>query len=205
MMIVGLTGKACSGKNVVADLLVRETGWPSIDFDKLGWPVLEESHQELVELFGKDCITTQGTVDHLVIRQAMYRNPALRKALEAITHPKIVAMGHHLTEEARKKGFEAIIWNAPLLQRVHLDEECDVVIFVEASEQVRLRRAMRRDGMDERQFAERERNQWDIDESTIAAKAKLFTVVNNDDDLKSLHRQIADCCAKMAEIRKDRQ
>ncbi|MDD7201468.1 MAG: dephospho-CoA kinase [Sphaerochaetaceae bacterium] len=205
MLVVGLTGRACSGKNVVADLLVQETGWTSIDFDKLGWPVLEESHEELKALFGPGCVTPEGTVDHRMIREAVYRDPVLRGKLESITHPKIVAMCHQLTQQARQRGERAIIWNAPLLQRVHLDEECDAVVFVDASPEVRFSRAEKRDGMDRAQFEARERNQSDVDPRTVSPKARLFMIVNNGGDDLSLHRQVVECCAKIAEIRKDGQ
>lgn len=205
MLVVGLTGRACSGKNVVADLFVKETGWTSIDFDKLGWPVLEESHEELKALFGPGCITPEGTVDHRMVREAVYHDPALRKELEAITHPKIVAMCHLLTLQALQRGERAVIWNAPLLQRVHLDEECDAVVFVEASPEVRFSRAVKRDGMSWAQFEARERNQNDVDPATVSPKTRLFTIDNNGGDEWSLHRQVVECCAKIAEIRKDRQ
>ncbi len=200
-MVVGLTGKACSGKNVVCDMLFRMARWRCIDVDKLGWPVLEESKKELVALFGPGCVTPLGKVDHKVIREAVFKDSTLRTALEQITHPRIVQMCHRLTEEAEKEGEKVVVWNAPLLQRARLDEECDVVIFVDASPAVRFQRARWRDGMDFSQFQRREESQRDIDFHTISPRAKLLVIENNGDEM-SLHRQVAKCCAKIALLRK---
>lgn len=199
MLRIGLTGRACSGKNVVAKMM-EEEGFEGVDVDKLGWPVLEASHPELIQVFGKAVIKADGTVDHLLIREAMFKDPSKRKALEDITHPKIVRECLRLADEAEKAGKEWYVWNAPLLQRVRLDVLCDLVVFVDSAVDVRFRRAVQRDGMDKAAFERRDASQWDVDPSTIAPEKLLL--IRNDDGLETLHRQVLACCARIKRIRK---
>ncbi|NLZ72857.1 MAG: dephospho-CoA kinase, partial [Bacteroidales bacterium] len=60
-MVIGLVGKTCSGKNMVASYF-EEKGFFIIDVDVLGHIALEENHQLLVETFGFS-IEKDGKID----------------------------------------------------------------------------------------------------------------------------------------------
>ncbi|MBO5770104.1 MAG: dephospho-CoA kinase, partial [Spirochaetales bacterium] len=60
-MIIGLTGKSCSGKNRVAELLDPEI-FSIIDEDKLGHIALGANKDKIKETFGSDVFGQDGEV-----------------------------------------------------------------------------------------------------------------------------------------------
>lgn len=197
-MVIGLTGKACSGKNVVASLLEADYGVPQIDVDKLGWPVLEASHARLVALFGPQAVGRDGKVDHAFLRESIFRDPAKRTALEGIVHPRVVRRVRDMVAHAPGP----IVVNAALLTRSHLDAVCDVVVFVDADPSVRLARARLRDHIDAGGFARREAGQRDIDWHLIPPEKRVL--ITNNEGISELNRQIEIFCGKIGLKRESR-
>jgi dephospho-CoA kinase len=73
-----------------------------------------------------------------------------------------------------------------------LESHVDVVVAVMAPKELRLQRAMQRDGASEAQIEERMRNQMSDDERTERAK---YAIVNIDleeleEDVEQLHRRL---------------
>ena len=65
--------------------------------------------------------------------------------------------------QAGRDGTKAVVIDAPLLFEAALDEECDVVVFVDTPRQVRLERLKARSGWDEAELARREKAQLPLD------------------------------------------
>lgn len=192
MRVIGLTGKAASGKNLAADFL-REEGYEICDADALARPAIEAVKDKLPPLFGPRAIRDDGSVDRRLVRSAIFSDPEKRKALEGLLHPWIVARCREAIRDAKEPG---IVLNAPLLHRVRLDELCDPVIFVDCPEEIRYQRSITRDGMDREAFLAREKAQKDIDAGLIA-RGRTVYVVKNDGDPENLHRQVRAICDSM--------
>jgi dephospho-CoA kinase len=139
-MVVGLTGKYCAGKDVVANIFANR-GWAVIDVDALGHEALVSHAEDVVAAFGPSVRGAAGTVDRRALGRIVFRDPIARARLEAIVHPS-------MKEEVRRilactSG--NVVVNAALLHRMGLSTLCHAVICVRAPLMLRLARALRRD------------------------------------------------------------
>ncbi|MBI9094554.1 MAG: dephospho-CoA kinase [Sphaerochaeta sp.] len=194
MKIIGLTGKASAGKNVVASSFARQ-GCAVIDVDQLGHVVLEQNQTLLGETFGPE-ILKEGKVDRKALGALVFSDPEKLKALEAITHPAMVRECKHLIEKAEEQGTEALLINAALLYRMQLYRLCDHVVFVKAPLFSRLLRSKKRDTYTLKKFLARERAQKDIREDIFPSSLPVF-ILHNDTDTALIHRQVAEYCARI--------
>ncbi len=131
-MIVGITGKTCSGKDTLAAYF-PEWGFTVIDADALGRQSLEANRQAVEAALG--------TSDRAELRRRVFWDRRALASLEAITHPWIAAQIRRQLE-----GISGhVLLNVPLLHKQNLYRLCDVVIWVEAPLWLRILRARRRD------------------------------------------------------------
>jgi dephospho-CoA kinase len=120
VLAVGLTGGIGSGKSTVADQLV-ERGAVLIDADRIAREVVAPdgpAFAPLVERFGPEILTPQGTLDRAALATLAFGDPEGLAALNAITHP---AIGAVMTE--RRKAAEGtdgvVVFDVPLMKPEH--------------------------------------------------------------------------------------
>lgn len=146
-MVVGLTGRYCSGKGTAARAFAS-FGFAVVDADDLSHAVLVERAAQVIREFGPAVGTPDGgestfggAVDRRALGRIVFADPVARTRLEAILYPDITErIRRFIAEENRD-----VVINAPLLQRAGLQSLCDALVFVTAPAIVRLFRAMRRD------------------------------------------------------------
>lgn len=192
MKVIGLTGKASAGKNVVASSFA-EQGCEIIDVDQLGHSVLEQNQGLLGETFGPEIIRG-GKVNRKALGTLVFSDPEKLKALETITHPAMVEECKRLIEKAEKQGKEALLINAALLYRMQLYRLCDHVVLVKAPLFSRLLRSKKRENVSLKKFLARERAQQDIREDVFPSSLPVF-ILRNDSDKALIHRQVTAYCA----------
>ena len=139
-MIIGIAGKYCSGKNVIAGF-IREYGFMVIDVDAIGHTVLEREREKIISAFGMSVVDETGNVDRAKLGELIFGNRRNRAVLESILHP---AMVKEVKEIISKSGGNIVI-NAAILFRMGLHQLCDFVICVKAPFIIRLVRALKRD------------------------------------------------------------
>lgn len=151
MIVVGLTGGIASGKTTVAEALRRE-GAAIIDTDEIarevtapGSPALDE----IVEAFGRDMVSSGGTLDRRRLGSLVFCQAQARRRLEEITHPRIRAeMIRRLDELRRQPQPPAVaVVVIPLLYESGSERDVDVVVVVTAPPEEQVRRLMTRDGL----------------------------------------------------------
>jgi len=152
-MVIGITGKYCSGKNRVAEMLARR-GFQVIDVDRLGHDALVEKRDAVVARFGTGVIGPEGRIDRRKLGAVVFADGRERAALEAIVHPVMVAEVERLvgrrvsqglgTGESSPAGGNFAV-NAALLFLMELHRLCDLVLVVSAPLPARIWRALRRD------------------------------------------------------------
>ena len=191
-MVIGLTGKSCSGKNYVGRVL-EGIGLEVWDTDKMCHDGLNENIRAIVSEFGEGVV--QGAeVSRPALGKIVFSDPERRKALENILYPWL----REKVEEWIKRNPEGIlVLNGALLYRAGLCELCNCVIYVDASYETRLRRAIERDGLDEKTFMLREQSQQDVDFRDVTYPVTLYIVSNNDSNSGEVNRQIFDICDKL--------
>ncbi|MCP5514389.1 MAG: dephospho-CoA kinase [Spirochaetales bacterium] len=139
-MIVGITGKYCSGKNAVAAEFERR-GYFHIEVDKLGHAALDLKKDEIEKTFGSSVIS-DGTVNRAALGKIVFKSKDQKHLLEKIVHPEMTQMVKKLIEEQKGKN---ILINAAILAQMGLHQLCDIVVWVKAPLLKRVERALLRD------------------------------------------------------------
>ena len=89
---VGLTGGSATGKTTVANFLA-ELGATVIDADAIASHLLQKdspAYRETVQAFGPSILTREGPIDRKRLSRIVFSDPAQRRTLEGILHPRIL-------------------------------------------------------------------------------------------------------------------
>ena len=197
-MIVGLTGKSCSGKDYFASLLDKDLFY-IIDEDKLGHLALNERQHELVAAFG-DVILTDGTIDRKKLSPIVFPSEEELEKLNSIVHPWMVERTLAIAKDAEEKGFIVII-NAAILELMGFVPHCDMVLLVLSSYEHRLQRALMRDGVTPEAFKARSDSQSEIGTTLFSSGKKIITIFNDstEDALKKQCEFFSNAMVKQKE------
>ena len=190
MFKVGLTGVIGSGKIKVAEFLC-DRGVAIYDSDSRAKELMagnEALRDALIAEFGQECYTAEG-LNRAWLAQRVFNNEAELAKLNAIVHPAVM---RDFTEWAEAQEGNYVVLESAILLEAGLESHVDVVVAVMAPKELRLERAMLRDGAKREQIEERMRNQMSDEERTDRAK---YAIVNIDleeleEDVEQLHRRL---------------
>ena len=190
MYKVGLTGGIGSGKSKVAEFL-RDREVAIYDSDSRAKELMmsnEALREALIAEFGQECYTADG-INRAWLAQRVFNNEAELARLNAIVHPAVMR-DFAAWAEAQEGNY--VILESAILLEAGLESHVDVVVAVMAPKELRLERAMLRDGAKREQIEERMRNQMSDEERTDRAK---YAIVNIDleeleEDVEQLHRRL---------------
>ncbi len=186
-MILGIAGKACSGKNAVASLL-EERGFFSIDVDKLGHKALDLKKDEISRYFGRHILNDRGEIDRKILGPLVFKNRLKLKKLESLIHPVVFSMVEKIIRASVAEN-ENIIINAAILGTSRLDTLCDRVLWVESPLFLRFKRAISRDGNSISAIISRIRSQRDLTVQHFSADVDIY-MVGNKGSFTDLENQI---------------
>jgi dephospho-CoA kinase len=153
MLRIGLTGGIASGKSTVADLFTAR-GATVLDTDVIAREVVEPGRPALgalVRALGSGIAGPDGRLDRSELRRRLFQDAALRREVESILHPAIIA---ELERQALGAGGPYQVFVIPLLVENRFLSIVDRVLVVDCSEEEQVRRLMARDG-ESRESAER--------------------------------------------------
>lgn len=149
MLKIGLTGGIGSGKSEVARRLAAK-GAVVIDADRIAREVVEPGTPGLarvVAAFGDGVLRPDGSLDRERLGSIVFADSERLAALNAIVHPLV---GERVAELQKQAADDAIsVYDVPLLAENNLAPLYDVVIVVDAADEVRLRRLAEHRGMPE--------------------------------------------------------
>ena len=149
MKVIGITGPTGAGKTTALNVL-RALGAEVVDADAVYHRLLAERGElkkTLTGAFGENILDGEGKIDRRRLSQKVYPNRL--EELNAITHPYVVAEVEAMFSSAEKRGCPALAIDAIALIESGLAEKCDAVVAVLAPKELRLKRIMARDGIDE--------------------------------------------------------
>jgi dephospho-CoA kinase len=158
--VIGLLGGIGAGKTTVAEML-EGLGATVVSADAIAHAVLErpQTRDRIVARWGDAVVGENGKIDRERLAERVFGEPQELAALEAITHPAIVAALRQQIDAARHSDETvAVVVDAPLLLEADLDGLCDVLVFVECPREARLARAAAR-GWDAGELERREGHQ----------------------------------------------
>lgn len=143
--VFGLTGGIASGKTFVADQLALR-GAEIVDTDLLAREVVatgSEGLQALIAEIGSAFLQADGALDRRKLRAAVFEQPALRQKLEAITHPRILALARSRALSMNSGSFVLVV--IPLLKDKLRYDFLRNVIVVDCAEGTQISRLIARD------------------------------------------------------------
>lgn len=184
MRIIGLTGGSGTGKGTFAALL-REKGAGWVDADAVYRRLCTENRDMLRELdvaFG-GVLDETGALDRPKLASIVFADPDKLARLNQITLPYIRAAS--LDEMRAQGGCPFVLYDAPTLFEVGADDLCERIIGVLADTEVRVKRIMARDGLDETAARARIGAQPDAD----FYRTRCDYVVENNGGIADLQQQ----------------
>lgn len=147
-VVIGLTGPIAAGKSQVAAWLARR-GALVLDGDTVYRDLVTPPSALLDAIgqrFGPGVITADGELDRAALGDIVFRNPQALTDLESITHPAVVA---EVRRRIKATGAALVVVEAIKLVESGLADDVDALWLVNAPDNVRLRRLMARNNLDE--------------------------------------------------------
>lgn len=173
--IIGITGGIGSGKSYVAHLLSQHFGIPVYDTDSQARRLMVESPQvrsELIQLLGSEAYTKQGELQKAVVARYLFASSEHAARINAIVHPAVKS--DFLLWASAQDRVVAI--ESAILLEAGFRDIVDCLVVVTAPMNLRIQRAMLRDGVGEEQVRQRMAQQISEQERLQAADY----IINND-------------------------
>ena len=151
MLVIGLTGGIGSGKTLATDHFAR-LGITIVDADVASRIIVEPGRPALHEIakrFGADVLHADGTLNRARLRAIVFADPAARKALEHITHPRIA---EEIARQLAASTSPYTILVSPLLFESSQHRFAQRTVLIDAHEAQQRQRAAKRDGVSEVQI-----------------------------------------------------
>ena len=188
MRLIGVTGGIATGKSTVDQLLAAH-GAAVIDADELAREAVrpgEETLSQVAKRFGPGVIRSDGSLDRARVGAIVFADPAARRDLERITHPRITELTQERIAGALAGPAPLIAVDVPLLFENSRETMFEGVLLVYAPREVQLRRLRERDGLDETAALQRLAAQLPIDEK----RDRAIWVIDNSDSLEATSRAV---------------
>ncbi|TDE25165.1 dephospho-CoA kinase [Nonomuraea mesophila] len=188
MLTTGLTGGIGSGKSEVSKRLAAR-GAMVIDADKIAREVVEPGTPGLAKVvatFGDEVLHPDGSLDRQRLGSIVFNDAERLAELNAIVHPLVGERVEELRSQAPDDAI--VVYDVPLLVENNLASMYNVVIVVDAADEVRVRRLAEHRGMPEADARARIAAQASREERLAAADI----VVPNEGSLDELDARVAE-------------
>ena len=162
MIRLGITGGIGSGKSFVA-ILLRGMGVPVYDTDSAAKRLMTEDAvivSQLTELLGAEAYV-DGKLNKPLVAQFLFRNQQNAQIINSIVHPRVKA---DFVKWASLHKEEIVGMECAILFESGMDTVVDKVLTVSAPYELRLKRAMNRDGVSREKIEVRIRAQMPEEE-----------------------------------------
>ena len=156
-MIIGVTGGIASGKSTVARAF-EQRGIPWVDADDVAREVVEPGEPALAEIAarysgkaGPGVLQADGTLNRRALREIVFGDPAERRWLESVTHPRIRERLQAHLARLQASGAPYVLLVSPLLFESGQSEMTDRTLVIDVPEALQIARTAARDDVDEAQ------------------------------------------------------
>lgn len=150
MKVIGITGGVGCGKSFIMEQLQERYQAGIILTDLVAHDLMEPggiSYQEIVSCFGTKILQSDGKINRQALGAIVFKDKESLLKLNSITHPNVKKeVIRRIEEMKRAKEVSIIMVEAALLIEEHYDEICDELWFVDASDEVRIKRLMEKRG-----------------------------------------------------------
>jgi dephospho-CoA kinase len=205
--VIGLIGGIGAGKSKVAALF-NERGAVVINADAVGHELLKDPEvcARIGEQFGAGVLAGAGgeggsppAIDRKALGAIVFADFKARRDLEEILHPRMRSWFLAVIERELGAGGgtgRIVVLDAAVLLEAGWDDLCDLIVFVDAPREGRMRRVEEERGWSREMFEARERAQWPSDEK----RRRADVVIINDAGVESLEREVDRVEAVLADL-----
>jgi dephospho-CoA kinase len=191
MYKVGITGGIGSGKSTVAKLL-SERGVAIYDSDSRAKALMMGDaalRAQLIEAFGAECFCGE-ELNRRWLADRVFTDGEALKRLNSIVHPAVM---DDFDRWAEAEEGDYVVLESAILFEAGLESRVDVAVSVLAPRDLRVERAMARDGASREMIEERINNQMSDDERADRSKYVVVNIVLDDleEDVEQLHRRLS--------------
>jgi len=158
LLKVGVTGGIGSGKSTICKI-----------FESLGVPVyyaddrarfLIQKHPEIVEGYKKlfsDDVYSEGKLNREMVARQVFADKDLLQRINELVHPVVRS---DFFRWVTMQDASYVVEEAAVLLESGGQKYLDKVVLVSAPESLRIRRVMKRDGIEQQKVLQRIKNQW---------------------------------------------
>lgn len=184
--IIGIAGNIGAGKSVVSRVL-RCNGYTVYDCDREASVLMiadDLLRMRLKDILGEICYLPDGSLNKAYVAEKIFSSPEHREKVNSVVHE---AVRNDIMRRAARRGKGKLFVESAIMATSGLDRLCSAIWVVDAPEDVRLRRVILRNGMQEADV--RKRMETQRGELALLPKDKMV-VVHNDDTSEVLSEVI---------------
>ncbi len=111
LFILGLVGRAGSGKSTVARAIAADGG-AVVDADEIGHQVTDQDpdvRRALTAEYGPEVYKADGTLDRPRVAAKIFTDAAARARLDALVHPRILERAWEAVNRLRVSGHRGVV------------------------------------------------------------------------------------------------
>ena len=187
--VVGLTGGVSTGKSTILAIL-KELGAVVMSADEASHRLTAPGGEALPvirETFGDAVFRPDGTPDRRALGDIVFRDPACRRALEAIIHPAVQRSMLFKIEKAAEDGERVVFMEVPLLYETGMDALCGEVWVAYLDAESQTMRLMNRDRLTREQAEARIQSQMPLEKKAERANV----VIKTDKPVPEVQKEVA--------------
>lgn len=184
---VGITGGTGSGKSSVCNYLTKK-GLQVIDSDAIARKLLDRdtvTYDLVVSHFGEKILKANGEINRQLLSSIVFGSSDELNFLQNVVTNETVEIVKELLEKSSPE-MKIIFLDAPLLFETGLDQDVDIVWFVLASQEKRLKRLSKRDGIPVFEIEKRMSAQMPEEQKEMLADI----VIENEGSLDDLYSKV---------------
>lgn len=188
MIKAGITGGIGSGKTAVAKIWEKLGAFP-VYADDLAKKIMTNDPNvkgKIKEIFGDASFHDDGSLNRPYLAKEAFEKGKVEE-LNGIVHPAVFKETKKLFKEAEKKGYKCAFKEAALLLKEGRPSDLDVIVFINADEEIRIKRVMQRDGVSKKDVQHRIAKQSEV------LKKELCDIIieNNGTEMELREKAIA--------------
>lgn len=149
LTIIGLVGRAGSGKTTVASMLAAR-GARVIDADRLGHEITDSDplvREAMLREYGPAVYLDDGRLNRRLVATKVFADAGALERLNTLVHPRILRRIRERLSALAGEGFRgAVVIDAALMLDWAFERECDAVLAVVAPEDAQVERLVRSRG-----------------------------------------------------------
>ena len=201
MKRIALTGGIGCGKTTVSNIFLNKFKIPTIDTDLLARQAVtkgSEGLKEVISRFGSKVLNDEDELDRLKLKKMIFSNEDKKKTLENIIHPIVNRL---LTEKLNTIKSDYCLIAVPILRKESIIMSLvDRILFIDCKESIQIERTLLRDKIELPLIKKIMRSQ----PSRIELKERATDVIENNDSLADLTRDIRNLHKKYVELSQDK-